>query len=90
MTQIPFDPQIVADRLRQIRKENGLTLREFTNRIGLPSMGPVQSWMVGKTCPSAFSMFHIAMEFNVSADWLLGMTDLRRSVGGFDNAKKNV
>lgn len=64
------------ERLRLIRKENKLTQDELAEKIGV-SKNTVWSWEHGRRNASAESVIRIALLFEVSADWLLGLSDER-------------
>lgn len=54
--------------------ENGVTVSEFARRIGVrPSQ--VSEWLYGKAKPGYDNLQAIAVAFNVSADYFLGITD---------------
>lgn len=64
----------MVERILLLLKENKMTAKELTHHLGV---GPstVTEWKTGKTKPSIDSLAKIAQLFNVSADWLLGLTD---------------
>ncbi|MDE6356478.1 MAG: helix-turn-helix transcriptional regulator [Clostridia bacterium] len=60
--------------LREFLMENGVTVSEFARRIGVrPSQ--VSEWLYGKAKPGYDNLQAIAVAFNVSADYFLGITD---------------
>lgn len=60
----------IGERIREIRKANGLTMDAFAKRIGI-SGGAVSLIESGKTeTPSNQTIVIICREFNVDEDWL--------------------
>lgn len=65
----------VASRLRALRIENQLSLTQFGAKAGGVTKGSVQSWENGYSVPTLDKMVLIAKAFNVSIDFLTGITD---------------
>lgn len=65
---------LFASRLTELIKENNLSKRAFALKIGVSAMS-VSDWTNGKVQPTAENIYTIAMTFNVSADYLLGLED---------------
>ena len=63
-----------AARLSDFIKETGLSKRKFAEKVGVSAMS-VSDWTTGKIQPNAESIFLICKTFDVSADYLLGLTD---------------
>lgn len=59
----------INTRIKQIRKEHGLTQTEFGNRIGIsnPSVSTIES---GKNSPSGQTIKAICREFGINEEWL--------------------
>lgn len=64
--------QEINERVRQLRKEKGLTMAEFAKTIGV-SPGNVGDWESPKktSTPSAAALIAIANNFNISLEWLM-------------------
>lgn len=62
----------INERVRKIRKDNGLTMAEFAEKVGVSS-GNVGDWesSTKKSSPSATALIAIASNFDISLDWLL-------------------
>ena len=65
---------LFATRLNDFIRETGLSKRKFAERAGISAMS-VSDWTTGKIQPNAESIYLICKEFDVSADYLLGLTD---------------
>lgn len=61
-------------RLRQIREQQGLTQKQFAEKIGSTERG-VQRYESGDREPAFRVIISILDNVNVSADYLLGRTD---------------
>lgn len=59
----------VGDRIREVRKANGLTMEEFGAKIGIvkSSISTIES---GKINPSPQTLLSISREFGVNLEWL--------------------
>ena len=64
----------IGERIQEIRKEAKLTQNEFGIML-LVSQDTVSLWEKGKSYPSAEQIVGICKKFNVSADYLLGLSD---------------
>lgn len=65
---------LFAERLNDLIKETGLSKRKFAEKIGVSAMS-VSDWSTGKIQPTAENIYLICKTFNVSADYLLGLTE---------------
>ena len=65
------------DRLREIRKEKGLTQQELGDAIGLHGMS-ISGYERGVKKPSFEALDNLAEALNVSIDYLLGSSDTNR------------
>lgn len=65
---------IIAERISEIRKENGLSQPQFGRRIFV-SQQAVYAWEKGRNVPNAECIIAIAQEFNISSDFILGLKE---------------
>lgn len=63
--------------LRTLIEEHGLIQDELTEVLGVKSRQSVTGYLDGSTVPTAEKIASVARFFNVSADWLLGLSDMR-------------
>lgn len=80
-TKSPFDVQILAARLKDLMRESvpKVTQKDLAAALGTaPNM--VSAYMHGKSCPSLPMAVNIAQYFDVSIDYLAGLTDQRQQV----------
>lgn len=64
----------LSDRMKQLLKESHLSITEFSESIGI-SRQSVGFYLNGNRQPSAEHIKKICESLNVSADWLLGLSD---------------
>lgn len=64
------------NRLRELRKERGLTLRELGDVINTSNQN-ISNWEVGRSSPNIKYLTALADYFNVSIDYLVGRSDVR-------------
>ncbi len=57
------------ERLRQLRKELGLTQQEFADKLGIPRNN-IAGYETGKRSPSDAAVSLICKEFGVNEEWL--------------------
>ncbi len=69
-----FDRFLFGERLRQLRTEKGIGQDKLAKTLGL-SNASISYWETGKQLPSIEAVFKLALYFNVSADYLLGIKD---------------
>ena len=66
----------LAQKLKQLRLQAGLTQEQLAAHIGVSSR-TIKHWEHGTCTPSTVSLLALARCFHVSVDWLLGRTDER-------------
>lgn len=67
----------ISQRLREFRISQKLTQEQFGAHIGY-TIRTIQSWETGGHLPGSYAIASIAAQFNVSADYLLCLTDTPR------------
>lgn len=68
---------IVGKRLMILKREYAMTYREMADDLGADFNG-VAHWMTRYVFPSAQMIIKICKTYDVSADWLLGLSDERK------------
>ena len=68
--------QIFSERMRELRTERGLKQREMAEICGV-KLRSDQGYEYGKHYPEVPGLIPIAKFFDVSTDYLLGLTDKR-------------
>lgn len=63
-----------GQRLRAVRKQNGLTQKQFAERIGSDERG-IRRYEAGTIKPNLDVILSILDNINVDANYLLGRTD---------------
>ena len=69
-----FDMKIVAERIRLLRAEKGIGQNQLAQDIQV-SNASISYWENAKQEPSAQAIYKLARYFDVSADYLLGITN---------------
>jgi transcriptional regulator with XRE-family HTH domain len=69
-----------GERIRELRNKNGMTLKAFASAIGYNSHSAVLEWEMEKRLPSPEALTAIRDRFDVSTDWVLGLSDVRSTV----------
>lgn len=69
----------LGERIKQIRKDYKETQAQLEDAIG-SCRTSIHHYETGKTLPDAYILKQIALHYNVSADFMLGLTDERKSI----------
>lgn len=69
-----FDNHVFAARLRELRISRKMTQKDVGDLLGITATqaGDIER---GKTTTSMARLYELSQHFNVSADYLLGLTD---------------
>lgn len=62
------------DRLKEVRTEKNISQSQLAKDTGL-SQSAISFWESGERLPSIQAVIILAKYYNVSADYLLGLTD---------------
>lgn len=73
-----------VDRIFELMKENGLTAKEFAEKVGV-SQGNITDWKTGRAQPSINSLKKIADNCNVQLEWLTGNSSFKTIEEDFNN-----
>ena len=65
--------KVIADKIKILREKKGVTQSELANTLGI-TRSAVNAWEMGITVPSTQYVVELAKFFNVSADYLLGLS----------------
>ncbi len=65
---------VIADRIRILREEKGMTQTELSKKLGISRSG-VNAWEMGISVPSTQYIVELSNVFKVSTDYLLGMDE---------------
>ena len=76
----------MIERVMQLIKQSGLSDNAFEKQLHL-SQGTVGNWRSGRNKLSMEAIIKLARYFNVSADYLLGLTDERRPLSAAEVAQ---
>lgn len=72
-----FSKAIFCKRLRELRKEHNLTQAQAADIFGV-SRTCYSSWELGQSCPPLEDLFNICFAFQASADYYLGLSDVKK------------
>lgn len=74
----------IGKKIKMLRDEHGLSRENAAHKLYI-SRSTLEHWEKGKTVMRADSIVQVAKLFNVSADWLLGLSDNRYAPGYGDD-----
>ena len=75
----------VGDKIRSLRRDSGLTQKEFGSLFGLEA-GAIGTYENETRSPSMEFLVKLADKYEISIDWLLGRTASKNA----DFGKKNI
>lgn len=64
--------KLLADKIRTLREQHGITQSELSRRLGL-TRSSINGWEMGLSVPSPQYIVELAKQFSVSTDYLLGV-----------------
>ena len=76
-----MDKKLIAERIKKVRKTLNLTQTELATKLET-NQAAVSAWELGDRLPGTEFLYKMATEFNVSIDWLLGLSDRMYLNGG--------
>lgn len=77
--------KVFSERFELLRKERNLSNTDFAKFLGM-SRQTVGFYLNGERVPDALTLIKIAEKCNVSADWLLGLSDVTTTTGDIKQA----
>ena len=76
---------MIDQKIKMLREKKGITQSELAHQLGITRSG-VNAWEMGISTPSTHYIILLAKFFNVSSDYLLGLSDTTTiSVDGLSN-----
>jgi len=72
-----INKNLIKRRLRIARKAKDLTLKQAANRMGV-SVGMIHKYETGERLMSAHTLVKICLVYDCSADWILGLSDVKQ------------
>ncbi len=79
----------MKDRIKNIRKEAGLTQKEFAEKLGI-KQNTVACYEMGKIGISDSVIFSICREFNISENWIRNGVEPKYTIKNDDYTKISV
>ena len=73
-----LDKEVIPMRLRKLRKEKNLTMKQLGNIVGVTECA-ISQYELGKREPSNETLFKLADVFDVSVDYLLGRDEEQKT-----------
>jgi transcriptional regulator with XRE-family HTH domain len=64
----------LSERVKELRNNRGYTQASLAGKLGV-TRSAVNAWEMGNAIPSTIIIVKLAREFQVSADYLLGIDD---------------
>lgn len=83
MTKRMLDPFLIAKKLKQLRKEKGITQAELAEgaKIGLSTVKQYES---GKRVPEKYILTQLANYFGVLEEWITGQSEYKTIIQKLD------
>lgn len=71
-----IDFNLMCQRLYELRKEHNLTQKQLGLKVGFPQR-TYANYESGKSKPTTFKIYYIALFYKVSIDYILGKSDIK-------------
>lgn len=82
-----YDKKLTASRLKELRIEKGFTMQEVAKKIDLKSRGTYSDIEHGKNILTSINALKIANLYNVSLDYLYGLSNKKDNKNIINNNK---
>ena len=79
MPRKKYDPSIVMEKIKQLRKEKGVTQKELAEGAGI-GLSTVKQYETGKRVPDQFNLKRMADYFGVLEEWIMGETPYKNDL----------
>lgn len=76
MTKRKYDPKIIAQKLKQLRKERGITQADLANSAGI-GLSTVKQYESQKRIPEKYNLTLLANYFGVLEEWITGESEYK-------------
>ncbi len=70
--------KITGVRIKELRESRSWSKAELANRLGMKSYTSVTKWENGSNLPRGFELIKLAEMFEVSTDYILGLSNDRK------------
>jgi len=69
---------ITGERLEKLREERGYTKQRLSELMDMKSYSTITAWENGSNFPRGREIIKLAKLYNVSADYILGLSNSRK------------
>ncbi len=83
VTKRMYDPSIIAERLKQLRKEKGITQKELADGANI-GLSTVKQYESRKRIPEKYNLTLIANYFGVLEEWITGKSEYKTVIEKID------
>ncbi len=83
MTKRMYDPSIIAERLKQLRKEKGITQKDLAEGANI-GLSTVKQYESQKRIPEKYNLTQIANYFGVLEEWITGKSEYKTVIQKID------
>ena len=70
--------RITAERIKKLRESREWTKQRLSEELGMQSYTSITGWEKGENYPRVAEVIQLSKLFNVSTDYLLGLTDIKK------------
>jgi len=84
-----MDNSIIGERIKQLRTKSKLNQQNFAEAIGV-TQSTLSSYENGNVIPSIDILIKTSKQFNVSMDWLCGLSSLRSEFTTLEDVAKMI
>lgn len=70
--------KVTGERIKKLRESRGMSKQKLADELNMKSYTSVTGWEKGDNLPRGLEMIKLAKLFNVSTDYLYGLSDKER------------
>ena len=78
-----YDPSIIAERLKALRKERGITQKELADGANI-GLSTVKQYESKKRIPEKYNLTLLANYFGVLEEWITGQSEYKTAIEKID------
>lgn len=83
VTKRMYDPSIIAERLKALRKEKGITQKELADGANI-GLSTVKQYESKKRIPEKYNLTLLANYFGVLEEWITGKSEYKTAIEKID------
>lgn len=88
MVKENFDKNVIAERIKELRKERKWTQKDLSDKSGV-SVESIKLYETARRIPDKYNRNLLSTALRVSSDYLLGLSDYKNKWHEYDSSNSN-